>query len=474
MLRTYLQQLFRPELLGLAGKAAAPLLGSRLLVPPSTRRDDFLGAIASLPDADSPALFGLPANIERSAAQGSAERVLAQLRQMGGSKAAGGGGQRAAAAESLARIALQHSSNFPAASGVPAIGDTCCCAAPAGFDRQEWLQQLSPLLQLWDQLQRELPPAVRQAAGARAASAASAAAAAAASPVDGFVQLERQHGLALVRQVERDLAALAKVLRGTEAPAREVQVSAAGSGAASCSASAVGRAVLNRSCCRRRPPAASSTAAARLSRGAAAAAARPQALGAALLADAVPAAWDAAWAGPKSPQAYLRGLAARAAALEQWAARSQAGALLDGGPLDLSHLFRPRALLNALRQQAARQLRVPMDGLRLATAWEGRRLGGAAAQLQVGGLQIQGAAFDGARLAPVAADAPTSAPVPVMHVAWVPAEAPEVYACALSVPLYADAARGGVLAEVQLPLGAPEEEAQWVLAGVALMPAGSS
>jgi dynein heavy chain 2 len=198
-----------------------------------------------------------------------------------------------------------------------------------------------------------------------------------------------------------------------------------------------------------------------------------QALGAALLADAVPDAWAAAWAvGPASPGAYLRGLAARAAALEQWSARCQAGALLASGPLDLSQLLPPRALLNALRQQAARQLGASMDQLRLAVAWEGRRLGSAAAQMQVGGLLIQGAAFDGARLAPVGPGAPTSAPVPVMHVAWVLQGTPEVYASRLSVPLYADGARGSVLAEVQLPLGGEEEAAQWVLAGVALVLAG--
>ncbi len=157
--------------------------------------------------------------------------------------------------------------------------------------------------------------------------------------------------------------------------------------------------------------------------------------------------------------------------MEQWAARSQAGSLLGSGPLDLSQLFRPRALVNALRQQTARQLGVSMDQLKLVTAWDARRLASSspAVHMQVSGLLIQGAAFDGTRLAPVAADAATSAAVPVMHVAWVPQAAPVPYSSFLAVPLYADSSRSGVLLEVQLPLVAEEECSQWVLAGVALV-----
>jgi hypothetical protein len=93
VLVAYLHQLFRPEVLGHSGKPS-PLPGSRLMVPSSTRREDFLAAIAALPEADSPALFGLPANIERSVQQSSSERVLAQLRQMSTSKAAAAGARR--------------------------------------------------------------------------------------------------------------------------------------------------------------------------------------------------------------------------------------------------------------------------------------------------------------------------------------------------------------------------------------------
>lgn len=93
MLVAYLHQLFRPEVLGHSGKPS-PLPGSRLMVPSSTRREDFLAAIAALPEGDSPALFGLPANIERSVQQGSSERVLAQLRQMSTSKAAAAGARQ--------------------------------------------------------------------------------------------------------------------------------------------------------------------------------------------------------------------------------------------------------------------------------------------------------------------------------------------------------------------------------------------
>jgi hypothetical protein len=68
---------------------------------------------------------------------------------------------------------------------------------------------------------------VRQAAAARATSVSRAGGPAdgpSALPVDSFVQLERQHSALLVGLVDASLAALAKMLRGSEAPTPEVQV----------------------------------------------------------------------------------------------------------------------------------------------------------------------------------------------------------------------------------------------------------
>ncbi len=50
-----------------------------------------------------------------------------------------------------------------------------------------------------------------------------------------------------------------------------------------------------------------------------------------LLADDIPAAWDALWEGPASPSDYVRAVVSRAVAIESWWAKSQAGNLLTSG-----------------------------------------------------------------------------------------------------------------------------------------------
>lgn len=54
-----------------------------LPMPATGLKQDWLSFVAALPDADQPAVLGLPANIERSIALGQSRRLLASLRQIG-------------------------------------------------------------------------------------------------------------------------------------------------------------------------------------------------------------------------------------------------------------------------------------------------------------------------------------------------------------------------------------------------------
>jgi hypothetical protein len=134
-----------------------------------------------------------------------------------------------------------------------------------------------------------------------------------------------------------------------------------------------------------------------------------QAIAAALIQEQIPPQWEALWEGcPDIPADYCRAALRRATAIERfWYAPSQSpgGLLAAKQPLDLSQLFRPGALLNALRQAAARLSGVPLDGLRLATSCDPRKLPGGSAALvvQLGGLMLQGASFNGTQLQPVEA-----------------------------------------------------------------------
>ncbi|KAG1663699.1 hypothetical protein FOA52_013267 [Chlamydomonas sp. UWO 241] len=371
VLRTYLEQYFCIDIVGNAKGQASALPGSRVCVPTTAHRQDYVTLISELPENDVPALFSLPPNIDRSVAHTNSERLVSSLKQM-----------------SISREAM------------------------CGFNRAQWTAQLSPLLKLWEQL-------MANATGLRTATkevAASVGVRAGASPVEDFVFMERGAGVRLVSMIDKQLGALSRVLRGQEVLSSSVQK-----------------------------------------------------LGQCLLADEVPPQWDRAWEGPEEPISYCRCVVRRAVAVETWWLSAKAGSLLGGGtPLDLSDLFHPGTFLNALRQFSARQLNIPLDMLKLASCWEAGRLQGANV-VQVGGLQLQGANFDGQRFGELTADAPISRTVPPMGVAWVPKDAQLPYGNAfMPVPIYCTQDRSKVLTEVQMPVGSDDEVRQWTLRGLAL------
>ena len=207
----------------------------------------------------------------------------------------------------------------------------------------------------------------------------------------------------------------------------------------------------------------------------------------------MPAAWageGSGWAdGPESAVAWLRGLAARRAALLRWQARiagdkgGGAGveALLSAGPLRLQDLFRPGTFLNALRQLTARRLiaaggsggsSVSMDSLKLVCAWERPLLARAPLCIGLEGLLLQGAALDPARslLTDALLDASETQLTPELFVAWVAPDFGEPYGkevTTVAVPLYVADDRERLLADLLLPCSG--DKARWILCGVAMV-----
>ncbi|CAI8045536.1 Cytoplasmic dynein 2 heavy chain 1 [Geodia barretti] len=168
VLTSYLVQFFNSTVL--SGHNMSPLRGGGKALPcgslpVSHVRRDYLSLISSLPDTDSHALFGLPANIEQSLQRTISSKVLSQLRVV-------------ARAEGSAER----------------------------FDREVWSAELSPLLNLWKKLNQgsELitkkvsPPSDKLE-----------------SPVLAFVSLERFNAVRLVQKVHSSLASLNRVLRGS-------------------------------------------------------------------------------------------------------------------------------------------------------------------------------------------------------------------------------------------------------------------
>jgi dynein heavy chain 2 len=193
----------------------------------------------------------------------------------------------------------------------------------------------------------------------------------------------------------------------------------------------------------------------------------------ALMRRETPGAWLKQWDGPADAGAWLRAVVAKTAVLGDWLAKARGGTLLSQ-PLDLALLFRPEVFLNALRQQTAAAARTPVDALALACEWRADgsavNIPAAAATCRLANLRLQGAHFDGGRLAFAASDAAGVNGVPACTVAWVPATAGSAAAAAATVllPVYDTEAREKVVARLPLPRPAAGGDEPWILAGAAL------
>jgi len=277
-----------------------------------------------------------------------------------------------------------------------------------GFNKEAWAERLSPLMLTWEKLMADHQHLRQKPSGAAAPTG---------RPVDDFVTLEQKLARELVGMVSVGLQSLSRVLSGLDllTPAT-------------------------------------------------------QKLAGALLADEVPEAWECLWEGPAAPLPYCGQVVAKAEAVERLFQLSANGKTLEA-ELDFGSLFRPRTFLNALRQQCARSLRVPMGTLALATSW-GSPSPGPGPAARVRGLNLQGGVFDGRRLAPVAANSPISNPMPLTTFTFVAVEQAGTLAGAggskpgtVAVPLYLSDSREALLTELQLPCA--EGAARWILAGLA-------
>uniref|UniRef100_A0A3Q2D7E6 Dynein cytoplasmic 2 heavy chain 1 n=1 Tax=Cyprinodon variegatus TaxID=28743 RepID=A0A3Q2D7E6_CYPVA len=230
-------------------------------------------------------------------------------------------------------------------------------ATGSKFDRELWSNGLSPVLNLWKKLnqgstlihQKVEPPTEGQK-----------------SPILSFIALEQFNAIRLVQSIHQSLAALSKVIRGTQLLTPEVQKLAT--------------ALLNQEC---------------------------------------PVNWQNKWEGPEEPMQYLRAVITRALAIQvNWVERASRQALLSD-ILDLSELFHPDTFLNALRQETARSIGCSMDSLVFLTSWKSP-IAQAKLQVKVGGLQLEGCRFDGVHLSENQHDSPSVSAVPTCYMAWAP------------------------------------------------------
>uniref|UniRef100_A0A8C4JN30 Cytoplasmic dynein 2 heavy chain 1-like n=1 Tax=Dromaius novaehollandiae TaxID=8790 RepID=A0A8C4JN30_DRONO len=179
-----------------------------------------------------------------------------------------------------------------------------------------------------------------------------------------------------------------------------------------------------------------------------------------------PLTWQSKWEGPEDPLQYLRGLVARALAIQNWVEKAEEQKLL-ADTLDLSDLFHPETFLNALRQETARVMSCSVDSLKFTASWKGRIQEGKL-QVKISGLQLEGCSFDGKRLSENLHDSPSVSSVLPCYMAWIPQDAYGPYSpeeC-ISLPVYTTVERDHVVTNIDVPCGGNQD--QWIQCGAAL------
>ncbi|KAJ3146349.1 Cytoplasmic dynein 2 heavy chain 1 [Geranomyces michiganensis] len=233
-----------------------------------------------------------------------------------------------------------------------------------------------------------------------------------ADPIMSFLALEMINALNLLRRIQLDLGTISKVIRGTILLTNDVVAIAHD-----------------------------------------------------MLRGETPKSWLALWEGPETPQHFLREAMSNTVAVDGWLEKATAGVLFKD-PVKMAGLFNPVPFLNALRQQSSRMLKVPMDGLRLATTWGSTQVPGQSISVTIDGLLLQGCTFDGKRLSEAHAEDPTFAVAPLCNIAWIPKEGNRGGKNVLDVPMYTGPSREKVICKVEIPVDGDLDI--WILAGVAI------
>ena len=173
-----------------------------------------------------------------------------------------------------------------------------------------------------------------------------------------------------------------------------------------------------------------------------------------LMQDQVPSGWARIWEGPNEPQAWMRCVARRKLAVQEWSNIPLKS--LVSRPIDLAELFNPGTFINAVRQETARALRCPLDNLHMVSVWvdaDDRTLQDSPWKITVTNLLLQGALFSGNDVALPDEHSPELVKVSDCMVAFLPKEEEKPYDVddTVALPLYCDTRRERLLLELDIP-----------------------
>lgn len=230
----------------------------------------------------------------------------------------------------------------------------------SGPGREEWSQQLLPIIRHWESLLAPHPGLNPSRRSSRTLSRnVSLQLSGISDPLEHFLAAEHDYGRRVVEVVSCTLNSISRILKGSEGIPRGAEMEAL-----------------------------------------------------CLYQKLVPRSWSKIWEGPENPFEYCTAVIERFEAMDNLMQKRRLSraenAWLDNGEggwrINLSHWFHPRTFLSAMRQYIARHLKIPINGLRISSCWgdeaANMRISGHVC-VEVDGLYIQGANFDGTKLTSV-------------------------------------------------------------------------
>jgi dynein heavy chain 2 len=278
------------------------------------------------------------------------------------------------------------------------------------FDREMWAKALGPILKLWKNIYK---PDGFRALKIKPAQLNSE------DPVEAFTYMEAQSMLTTLQKINETLSSVARVIKGSGMLTSKIENEAT-----------------------------------------------------ALLKREVPETWCKFWDGPDNPQDWLVKFERKANALLHWVERVQSGDLLQTS-LDLSELYHPETFFNALRQKSGRELKCPIDALKLSSTFEKKSLGGKLT-VSLEGMYLQGAGFESGKIVDQSSEHMQELlSLPPCHISWIKSSQTDPYAdgSTVSIPVYFSILRENLLCELNVPNSGSADVR--IISGVAMLLDGS-
>ncbi|CAH8515920.1 unnamed protein product [Schistosoma mattheei] len=304
------------------------------------------------------------------------------------------------------------------------------------FDKSLWSKELGPILILWKKLNQGLNLLQSRTSNKTNKSALSKSGddinsenrSAIESPIQEFLHLELYNALQLIQHVHLSLASIARACKGTQ----------------------LVNGVMHQ-------------------------------LANSLLHGETPDSWLLQWPeGPNEVVPFLRELVVKANAVQTWtkqAENNQFSNEQNVQSLDLANLFHPTTFLNALRQQSARCLNVPIDTLKLSCQWlesndrRNKSYGNSQSLLiRITNLKLEGANFRNGQLSQSCQNDSSLIQLPDILLQWIQQDEqdPLNENNSIYLPIYTNNTREHLVTYIRVPCPSGSQN-QWIQAGTALL-----